>query len=157
MAITLNEVPDYEGLPVGEHTVKITGYDSLTNPSTGNSGFTFKCEDRHGRKHKLTIWTTKENGASPNLISLKRFAKACGLRDDQMGRWEPNVMVGRYFLAHVEVDKRNPQYTVIERFDPAMVATAQASAKAAPAPTIPAPVPASSFDERQPGEDDLPF
>ena len=156
MAINLNEVPDFEGLPVGEHTLKITDYKAVTNEKTGNNGFEFKVQDRHGRSGSITIWTTKDNGAAPNLISLKRFAKACGIREDQMGRWEPNVMAGRYFLGHVEPNPRNPKYTVIERFEPAILATAQASAKSAPAP-IPAPVSASSFDERQPGEDDLPF
>jgi hypothetical protein len=134
MALNLNDVPDFEGLPVGEHTVKVTAYEGVTNHSTGNEGFMFKVEDQHGRKHRVTIWTTKDNGQSPNLISLKRFAKACGLKESEMARWEPNVMQGRYFLAHVEVDKRNPQYTVIDRFDPSPLQKPTAAAAPAPPP-----------------------
>lgn len=152
MALNLNEVPDFEGLPIGEHTVKITGYESVTNPNSGNEGFTFKVEDRHGRKHRVTIWTTKDNGASPNLISLKRFARACSLTEADLARWEPTMMVGRYFLAHVEQNKRRPEYTEIERYDKADV-----KAGAVPPSQVPAPPPPPP--EREPGEDDdsLPF
>lgn len=156
MALNLNDVPDFDGLPIGEHTVKVTGYEGVTNPGTGNEGYTFKVEDRHGRKHKVTIWTTKDNGASPNLISLKRFARACGLTEQQLGRWEPNMMAGKYFLAHVEQDKRKPEFTVIERYEKTEV-----KAAAVPPAPIPAPPPAPPPQptERQPGEDDdkLPF
>ena len=159
MAINLNEVPDLEGLPVGEHTVKIIDYKAVTNETSGNNGYEFYVEDRKKLKHRVTIWTTQKNGTENNFKTLKRFAKACGLTEHQQGAWEPHMMPGKYFIAHVEIDKRNPKYTVIERFDPAILATAQASAKMTELPHKPAPAPvaASVIAERQPGEDDLPF
>jgi hypothetical protein len=155
----LSNVPDFEGLPVGTYLVKVYDFEPVTNPRSGNEGLAFKVKNAQGQTGKYTVWTTKDNGTTANLIGLKKLAKTCGITPEEMRGFQPAMLTGLKFIATVEVNKDKPEFTNVVRADP-MPKEAQGDVGAQTASQqtrAVAPTPPQQAPERELGDDDLPF
>lgn len=143
-------------LQAGEYEVTITGFDTGTNPHTGNQCVQFTVEDSGGRKSRATFWLTHKA-----MVILASFAKTCGLTRQECHAYDPEhpnshaILVNRKVGVTVSPDERNSKYHHVTGW------WKTGTRKTGPAP--PSAQPANDRPPFDPGQvrpvsnDDIPF
>jgi len=93
----------------GDHVVKVTAYTSKeVNDKTLLS---LAVNDHRGHQSKVEFWLTEKA-----IFRLARFAKACGLTDEQMAAYKEytpdsaRVLMGKKVGVRVEPQERDSKY-----------------------------------------------
>jgi hypothetical protein len=106
---------DSQGLPVGTHKVMIVGEEAAKNDAGVVAEYEILEGDHKGSRGKVWYLTKHENQQTSNIAksNLKRIADASGKA------LTPEVpLKGRVLTVKVRQQKKNPQYTEVEKYLP---------------------------------------
>jgi hypothetical protein len=161
----LNKYKGSDYLDVGWHDVTVKGFEIFTAHS-GSSAVKFNCVGPTGAAMEACLWLNGFDQKTQQLSKkclwkLAKFAKSCGLSDEQLAQYnedDPNshaALVGKKVKILVMPQRGKPQYCEVADFMPVTAPTPaydgpqRLTAQGPAAPTGDTPAPQQMQEQQQ--------